>query len=171
VVATLASDAATLKTWRPGAGRLDDFVRRLPDDFVPVAAPDSLAGSHRLRDEVVTAIPDDLKPVPDHAGLDAAYAAHVRPAWSSFQRPINRYLAAKAFASWTAYQGKGVAAIVRGLDAALALVRIEASRHARDAGRTLDRDLMVEAFRNADFALNHLAVGEDLAAVWSRAEL
>jgi Fe-S-cluster containining protein len=169
VVATLASDAATLGTWRPGAETLDDFVRRLPDAFVLVTTPDSLAASLALRDEVVTAIPGDLKPAPDHAGLDAAYAAHVRPAWSSFQRPINRYLAAKAFASWTAYQGTGVAAIVRGLDAALALVRIEASRHARDAGRALDRDLLLEAFRSADFALNHLAVGEDLAAVWSRA--
>jgi hypothetical protein len=94
----------------------------------------------------------------------------VRPEWSEFHRPINRYLAAKAFASWTAYQGRGLATIVRGLEAALALVRIEASRQCRDAGRALDRDLLLEAFRSADFALNHLAVGEDLAAVWSRAE-
>ncbi len=167
MVATLASDAATLKTWRPGAERLDDFVMRLPDARVPVTAPDSLAGSFRLSDEVVTAIPHDLKPAPDRVGLDAAYATRVLPVWATFQRPINRYLAAKAFASWTAYQGLGIAAIVRGLEAALALVRIEASRHARDAGRALDRDLMLEAFRSADFALNHLAVGEDLAAAWS----
>ena len=170
VVATLAEDAASLRTWRPGAGTLAAFVTQLPAAFVPVAAPQSLDGSFHLYDEVVTAIPDDLKPSSDRAGLDAAYAAHVRPVWSSFQRPINRYLAAKAFASWTAYQGRGVAAIVRGLEAALALVRIEASRQSRDARRVLDRDLMLEAFRSADFALNHLAVGEDLAAVWSEHE-
>jgi hypothetical protein len=90
--------------------------------------------------------------------------------WESFQRPLNRYLAAKAFASWTAYQGRGLSTIVRGLQAALALVRIEASRRCRDAARSLDRDLLLEAFRSADFALNHLAVGEELAAEWSRAE-
>jgi hypothetical protein len=63
-----------------------------------------------------------------------------------------------------------VATIVRGLEAALALVRVEAARQCRDARRVLDRDLLLEAFRSADFMLNHLAVGEELAAVWSRAE-
>jgi hypothetical protein len=29
---------------------------------------------------------------------------------------------------------------------------------------------LLEAFRSADFALNHLAVGEDLAYAWSVAE-
>lgn len=170
VVATLASDAARLETWRPGAETLERFVTGLPEAFVSQAPPQSLAGSFHLHDEVVAAIPDDLKPAPDCAGLEDAYVTNVRPRWRSFQRPINRYLGAKAFASWTAYQGRGVAAIVRGLEAALALVRIEASRHCRDARRDLDRDSLTEAFRSADFALNHLAVGEDLAAAWSRAE-
>ena len=170
VVATLWSDAKTLDTWRPGTGTLEDFIHRLPEAFVSQPIPELLAGSHRRYDEVVTAIPDDLKPPPDRADLDAAYTNHVRPNWDSFRRPINRFLAAKAFASWTAYQGRGVAAIVRGLDAALALVRVEASRQCRNAGRDLDRNLLLEAFRSADFALNHLAVGEDLADVWSRIE-
>ena len=119
---------------------------------------------------MVTAVPDDLKPEPDDDRLDEAYREFVRPAWSRFQRPINSYLAAKAFASWTAYQGRGLATIVRGLEAALALVRVEASRQCRDANRALDRDLLLEAFRSADFALNHLAVGEELAAMWSSVE-
>lgn len=170
VIATLFSDAATLRTWRPGTTALEQRVRTLPDAFVPTPVPDSLVPSFRLRDDVVGAIPDDLKPEPDESGLEAAYAGYVRPAWSSFQRPITRYLAAKAFASWTAYQGKGLATIVCGLDAALALVRIESARRCRDARRTLDRDLLLEAFRSADYALNHLAVGEDLAAAWSRHE-
>ena len=167
VLATLASDASKLTIWRPGAGTLAAFVRNLPEAFVSVPTPESLAGSLRRYDDVVAAIPADLKPPPDRDGLDAAYTAYVRPVWRSYCQPINRYLAAKAFASWTAYQGTGVAAIVRGLEAALALVRIEASRQCRDARRDLDRDLLLEAFRSADFALNHLAVGEDLAAAWS----
>ena len=168
VLATLASDASRLTNWRPGAGTLADFVRNLPEAFVSVPTPESLEGSLRRYDEVVTAIPDDLKPPPDRDGLDAAYTAYARPVWHTFRQPINRYLAAKAFASWTAYQANGVAAIVRGLEAALALVRIEASRQCRDACRALDRGLLLEAFRSADFALNHLAVGEDLADAWSR---
>ena len=69
-----------------------------------------------------------------------------------------------------AYQGRGVATIVRGIEVAVALVRVEASRQCRDAGRPLDADLLLEGFRGADFILNHLAVGEDLAKNWSRVE-
>jgi hypothetical protein len=119
---------------------------------------------------VIAAIPDDLRPASDEDGLEGAYVSLVLPAWLTFQRPLNRYLAAKAFASWTAYQGRGLATIVRGLEAALALLRVEASRQCRDAARPLDRDLLLEAIRTADFALNHLAGGEELAEAWSRAE-
>ena len=59
---------------------------------------------------------------------------YVRDAWHEFRAPVNRFLAAKAFASWTAYQGRGVKTIVRGLEAALALVRVEAARQCRDCG-------------------------------------
>jgi hypothetical protein len=65
--------------------------------------------------------------------------------------------------SWTAYQGRGFLTIVRGLDAALALVRVEAARQCRDAARPLDAGLLREAFREADFLLNHLAAGDELA--------
>ena len=85
----------------------------------------------------------------------------------TFPRRSRDYVAAKAFASWTAYQGRGVATIVRGLEAALALVRVEAARQCRDAGAPLDAERLKEAFRQADFLLNHLAVGEELAEAWS----
>ena len=170
VVATLAADAMRLRAWRPGEMALAEAIRLLPDALAPETTAPSLIRSLELRNEVVDAIPDDLKPPPDDDGLEDAYRDHVRFAWPAFARPINRYLAAKAFASWTAYQGRGLATIVCGLDAALALVRIESARQCRDAVRALDRDLLLEAFRSADFALNHLAVGEDLAARWSGVE-
>lgn len=170
VVTTLMADAVRLKAWRPGATSLAEAIALLPDVFASATTHPSLGRSLELRDEVVEAIPDDLKPRPDEDGLEDAYRDHVLLAWPAFARPINRYLAAKAFASWTAYQGRGLATIVRGLDAALALVRIESTRQCRDAVRALDGDLLLEAFRSADFTLNHLAVGEDLAARWSRVE-
>jgi Fe-S-cluster containining protein len=169
-LATLVRDARELRAWRPGGHTLGEALRGLPPDLVPAAPADSLAGSLRLRDEVMTAVPDDLKPAPDESGLEAAYRTRVYPEWPTFHAPLNRYLAAKAFASWTAYQGRGVTAIVRGLESALALVRVEAARQCRQTQRRLDADLLLEAFRSADFALNHLAVGENLADVWSRAE-
>lgn len=170
VVATLAGDAGVLRRWRPGGDRLAAAIARLPDDLAAADPHDTLAASVTLRAEVVAAIPDDLKPAHDEDGVPRAYARYVRPAWETFRRPLNRYVAAKAFASWSAYQGRGLATIIRGLEAALALVRVEAARQCRDAGRALDRPLLLEAFRAADFSLNHLAVGEDLAEAWSQAE-
>jgi hypothetical protein len=115
-------------------------------------------------------MPDDLRPDSDEQDLEAAFRMWVRDVWWEFRAPLNRYLAGKAFASWSAYQGRGVATIVRGLDAALAVVRVEASRECRNAGHALNAALLLQAFRSADFALNHLAVGEDLCEAWSVVE-
>lgn len=169
-LATLTRDARELRRWQPGGGTLATAIARLPDDQIETPAHPTLGASRSLRDEVITAVPEDLKPADDDRGLDEAYRVYVLPQWGAFRGPIARYLAAKAFASWTAYQGRGLLSILRGLDAALALVRVEAARQCRDASRPLDADLLLEAIRSADFALNHLAVGEDLADAWSRAE-
>ena len=169
VVATLERDARLLRQYRPGDGALTTAIARLPAAPVVVEAPLVLAASLQHHREAVGAVPDDLKPEPDEEGLAQAYVEHVRPQWHRWKPPLRRYLASKAFASWTAYQGRGVLTIVRGLDAALALVRVEAARRCRDGDRPLDADVLREAFRHADFLLNHLAVGEDLAAAWARA--
>jgi hypothetical protein len=170
VIATLDRDARILGQYRPGGEPLAAVVARLPEATIVAPSPTALAVSLDRYREAMGAVPDDLKPEPDEAGLADAYVERVRPAWERWSRPLRRFLAAKAFASWTAYQGRGVRAIVRGLDAALSLVRVEAARQCRDAGRMLDADLLREAFRQADFILNHLAVGEDLAAAWSQIE-
>ncbi|OFW12990.1 MAG: hypothetical protein A3H29_13160 [Acidobacteria bacterium RIFCSPLOWO2_02_FULL_67_21] len=170
VIAMLDRDARTLRRYQPGHGPLAGAVAALPAEPVAASAPADLSGSLGLFDELMRAVPDDRKPDPDETGLGGAYLGGVAPEWGRWSRPVNRYLASKAFASWTAYQGRGVLTIVRGLEAALALVRVEAARQCRNAGRALDADLLREAFRDADFVLNHLAVGEDLAEAWSKAE-
>jgi hypothetical protein len=149
---------------------LADAIRGLPSQPSQAAAPQVLDDAVVLYEQVMQAVPDDLRPPPDDRGLDVAFANLVRPMWPRFVVPLNRYLAAKAFASWTAYQGRGVASIVRGLEAALAVVRVESSRQCRNAQRRLDADRLRDAFRSADFILNHLAVGEDLASAWSAVE-
>ena len=170
VIATLTRDARELRTWTPGSLPLGDAVGRVRGEVVDAEPLDTLTSSLALRGGVIAAVPDDLRPEPDERGLEDAYTRYVRPQWPAFRAPVNRYLAAKAFASWTAYQGRGIATIVRGLETALALVRVEAARECRNGAGALDADLLLAAFRSADFALNHLAIGEDLAAGWSSAE-
>jgi hypothetical protein len=170
ILATLTRDARLLRAYTPGAGSLLDLVATLPSDMVDVPMPRSLDESLSFYAGVIDAVPDEFKPEADEQMLPEAFAQYVAPEWAAWRAPLNRYLAAKAFASWTAYQGRGVLSIVCGLEAALALVRVEAARECRDHGRTLDAQQLREAFRNADFLLNHLAGGEELADGWSQVE-
>ncbi len=170
ILVTLRRDAELLRQWRPGPRSLSDAVAALPRDFVPAPGHASLDASLAFHAEAMRAVPDDLKPPADEQGLGEAFLTRVVPMWSAFPAPLDRYLAAKAFATWTAYQGRGVATVVRGLECALALVRVEAARQCRDTGRRLDERLLLEAIRWADFTLNHLAAGDELAETWSAIE-
>ena len=119
--------------------------------YAPAAAEAALAASLERHREVMTAVPPELAPARDEEGLAQAFARFVRPRWGAYRGPVNRFIAAKAFASWTAYQGRGIATIVRGLEAAAALVRVEASRHCRQmhdgVGGAADRAHLVERQR------------------------
>jgi Fe-S-cluster containining protein len=171
ILATMMRDARALAAWSPGEASLADAIARLPLDYVEAPPDATLAQSLELYAVVIAAVPDDLKPEPDEDGLAPAFERFVAANWLNFRAPLARFIAAKSFATWTAYQGRGVATIVRGIESAVALVRVEAARLCRDARRPLDAALLLEAFRGADFALNHLAVGEDLATAWSAAEI
>jgi hypothetical protein len=169
-VATLTRDASVLRGWTGGGEPLRDEVARLPRDLVSAAPPSTLDAGLRAYLEAMSCVPDDLRPEPDEQGLAEAYERFVPPTWAEFSRPLRHYVAAKAFASWTAYQGRGVATIVRGIDAALAIVRVEAARQCRNADAPLDAARLKEAIRAADFLLNHLATGDALAEAWSSVE-
>ena len=123
----------------------------------------------RLYGMVRACVPAGLEPDPlprDFADTDAEL---VEPAWRRFAVPINRYLAARAFASWISWQARGVVTAVAALWAARAVLRVEAGRQCRAAGRMLDAALLVEAIRQADLLLVHKtssrALADRLAAV------
>jgi Fe-S-cluster containining protein len=170
VIGTLYRDARILRTYRPGEHSLITAVEQLPLGSVDTPGELSLEPSLALHAEVMRAVPEDVRPDSDDAGLEEAFIRLVVPEWAAWHAPLRMFLAGKAFANWTAYQGRGVLSIVRGLEAALAFVRMEASRECRNAGRPLDAELLKQAFRGTDFVLNHLAIGEDLAAGWSKVE-
>jgi hypothetical protein len=60
---------------------------------------------------------------------------------------VGRYLAAHAFAAWTAYQGDGLRSTVRYLRLVLAVLKTELAR----------RGSLIEAIRQSDLLLRHLA--------------
>ena len=80
----------------------------------------------------------------------------VAPAWQAFEPVIARYLAAKAFASWAAYlNDDGTAAVLCGVEAARAVLQVEAARQCARADRILDAPLLKEAIRQSDLLLVH----------------
>lgn len=80
----------------------------------------------------------------------------VAPAWPAFEPVIARYLAAKAFASWAAYQhDDGTAAVLRSVETARAVLQVEAARQCARADRILDAPLLKEAIRQSDLQLVH----------------
>jgi len=76
---------------------------------------------------------------------------------------VGRYLAAKVFGSWLAYQGRGLRTVLAGALAALAVLRVEAARQCAANARRLDAPLLKEAIRQSDLILVHLASGDILA--------
>jgi len=171
VIATLERDARIVRAVHPVSGEsISRAIADLPARGVVAGPPATLESSLAHLADVRAAVPEEWRPEPDTRDLEAIYLRDVRPQWCSWSRPLKRFLAAKAFASWTAYQGRGFLTIVHGIDAALALVRVEAARQCRDAGHALDGALLQEAIRQADFALNHLAAGDELAERWSKVE-
>jgi Fe-S-cluster containining protein len=171
VLATLERDAHIVRSVSPAtAPAIVNAIEQLPTGRVNAPVPEALDDSLVHYHEVLKAVPDEWRPEPDTRELSNCYRRHVAHRWREFDAPLKRYLAAKAFASWTAYQGRGFLTIIRGLEAALALVRVEAVRLCRDASCRLNGDVLLEAIRQADFMLNHLAAGDELAEAWSKAE-
>jgi hypothetical protein len=129
VLWTLATAVDLLDAWTPGRGPLDDAIRSAltrAREHPPAWELDD-ATRRRWRDDVLAAIPPPHRP----RGLD-------RVATPPPPRVLGRFLAAHAFANWTAHQGDGLRAWLRSLEVAYAL----ASDH---------------GVREADLLLRHLA--------------
>jgi Fe-S-cluster containining protein len=107
VLATLMRDADLLRRWRPGSLTLSEAVWELPAEVVDGGVGEiELGPSLQRRDEVIAAVPDDLTPAADDVGLEDVWTRHVRARWDDYRAPLNRYLAAKAFASWTTHNAE-----------------------------------------------------------------
>lgn len=159
---TIAAMAERLRDWSPAAGPLAVHVQatitgpREPAGGAALPRYSAFAASAGY-ESILDTIPDGL-PRPDPLGTSlSALAMDVDPEWPRFSTPVRRYLAAKAFASWSAYQGRGVRTLVAELVAAEMVVRVEAARACVEAGRRLDAALLHEAVRQADRLLMHLA--------------
>lgn len=162
-LARVVADARRLAEWRPGTNTtLADAVAGLATD----AAPDLDGMADRLGQAPAWpawfAVATDAcrgawladAPPATLADFDTRY---VVPRWAAHAGPAGRYLAAKAFGSWIAYQADAAVSLATWLTMCHAVLRIECARACGVAGRPLDRDLLVQAIRQADLLLVHYA--------------
>ena len=74
---------------------------------------------------------------------------------SAFAPVIERFLAAKVFGNWAAYQGDGIPAIREAVRTAHRVLMDEIETACREAGRSLDADVLLRAIRETDLRLLH----------------
>jgi Fe-S-cluster containining protein len=83
------------------------------------------------------------------AGLDVELVLTSGTTWGGFNPVVNRFLAAHAFANWSAYQGRDLRTCVRSVEHALGVLKDACTE------RPLDREGLLEGIRRADYLLRH----------------
>lgn len=172
----LGAGADHCRTWTPRDGTLLDRVEALHQALEDPAWVErtlcevDLPSPAQSFSEVLACVPPELDRAALPEDLDALDQEFVAAEWQNWTAPLNRYLAARLHASWTAYQGQGLRTLVRSLTAPLAVVRVEAARQCGRAKCRLDRTLLLQAIRQADLMLVHEADPSSLARAWSAGE-
>jgi hypothetical protein len=175
-LAYVAAAAERLRAWRVDAGPLVDVVThalRVPpnSEADPRAAEHyaALVGS-RCYTRVAATVPPELDAPVAPDDVDRSCSRWVEAGWCAGVRPPLRYLASKAFASWTAYQSRGVRTQVAELFVAATVLRVEAARVCARTQSPLTDAGWHAAIRAADLLLVHLADREGLMSWLGRAE-
>jgi hypothetical protein len=143
-LAILAGVVEDVRGWTPAKGPLVAAIeaawRRAAHTDRAEHRPSRRDHSARLLRELRDAVPEALRPPMISAGIRTSPLA------------TRRFLAAHAFANWTAYLGEGLRTWLRSIDAAYAFL---------DAGYGV---------READRWLRHLADPHALAKIWKNVE-
>jgi hypothetical protein len=157
-LARIRASTTALQDWTPNRGPLADAVvhgferasRHSPAVPLPGCAPDL-----DLWSAVADTIPEGLaRPDPPGPSLDWV---DMRAVWGDQAAGVRRYLAARLFASWFAYDAGGLLAAVRAVDIAAAVLRVEISRACSAPGPATPRDRFLTGVRAADLLIVHLA--------------
>jgi hypothetical protein len=160
VLQRIAGAAERIRAWTPDRGPLAGWVAAAArDDTVDPhvleryaeaggTAGHALALRARVAVDAGTGRGVSLGPVVADADLSA-------PRGALFERTARRYVAARAFGSWSAYQARGLRTMVAEMVAVVSVLRVEAALACGAAHRPLDAERLVEAVRAADGLLVH----------------
>ncbi len=170
----VSATAERLRHWTVDAGLLPAWVEAHLDATASgEATPDpryAPFAEWQAYTVVCATVPQGLERPALPADVEEADTRWVEAAWREHASLVNRYLGAKAFASWTAYQSRGIRTQVAELYVTLTVLRVECVRACIAAGRALDRALLTEAVRTSDLLLVHLVDRQALTAWLGKVE-
>jgi len=162
-LAKIANAAETLRTWTPACGAFADWALRALETATVDSTALQFYRTIRTTDAYDALRQFALVPPSRHEGGLTAATIYRRTVgssslydWNGGARAVRRYLAAKAFASWSAYESRGVRTLVAELLVSQLVLGVECQRASDAADRPLDRALMIEAIRQSDLLLVHL---------------
>lgn len=163
-VLDLAADR--LARWRPSHGPLGEAVRARLRAGEPSPDPPTTPGAITPQTAwtlAASACRPPFTPEPLPPTLADADARWVAPAWREAAPVVRRYLAARAFGAWMAWQADAAHGLVRWLAIAAGVLRVECARGAALSAGPLDRPRLIDALGRADRLLVHYADGASLA--------
>jgi len=152
----VAAATESIRTWHPGTAAL---AARVATDFQTARRSHRVHGwsasraIERVRSLTMGQVGDDLLPVQSFDDRWNDYPGR-RIDW--FNAAMKKYLGARLFANWIAYQGRGLRTIVEWLRTCAAVVGHELLRGADDSTSPPDVTAFIEAVRSADLLLLHV---------------
>ena len=168
-VARLGRLARAAAAWSLRDGPFDSFFSTLLERDSTEAGRDSLPpprdegdSIRRLWERVIEATAPGLPKPPFPAAFEDLWTRCVASGWERRRRFVNRYLAARGFASWYALLAPSLEAATHALAAALAVLKVECVRRAESEGSILDAEDLREAIRASDLRIVHHARPEVL---------
>jgi len=167
-LADIAGATRTVQAWQPGTASLRETVERefdvasaaKPDEDLDADDAGSVAVLSRV-ERALRSIPSGL-PQPRLCETFGEDWPRIAVWWPEVQPVVRAYLAARLFGNWVAYYGQGLHVVVEYLQVALAVVKMEAVKHAAKTPSS-PWQTVTEAIRNADLLLVHLADPRTLA--------
>ena len=152
----IAAATEGVRMWQPGRRSLASHVKAVFENEAEHVTAPSLS-----QEELVMLVwrltegrvPNDIAPLD---AFEDRWREHAGHAFDRYDAPMKNYIAARLFANWIAYQGRGLRSVVQWVRAAGALVRHHALRRALEFGRPPRPDDFIEAVRMADLLLLHV---------------
>lgn len=164
-----ASAIERLREWNQRRGSFASWARdafETADERIQVLTPGTppRRGALRMPERQRTRVYADVAAhVPEHHGrptlhadTEAAWRDVVAPRWTDYAEPVKRYIAAKGFGSWTAYQGRGARTLLAEMAVSLRVLEAEVASLCAQREGVLDDAVVRDAIRATDWLLVHL---------------